>query len=418
MKQQKGFTLIEISIVLIIVGLMVAGASSGLVSYLNQERQNITKDRLQAIQEALDNYYQVNGRYPCPASYRARVDVDANFARISDPTCDTAIAGPGSVGFGTIRVAGRANLCVRIGTIPTRNLNLSDEYMFDKWNNRLTYAVTEQLAGSRFPSRACNGANVVSGADLGAINVVDSGGNTLLNTAGTAHYIVLSHGSDLEGYGFNGNNPSGGCSNNAGNLDRFNCDHIASATPDATFIKTLLSSQNNGNQYDDIVFYKGESSAISTIPQGAVIAVNTAACPNGWVPYAAAAGRTIIGTGNYNETATSGTTQAGGGDITPRQNWNYSFNYNTVGMTGGFAKYRLSQLEIPALTNQRIDVVQPNPTATTTVSGFVFGTGAGYSPAPTTFRLQRPRDAGGAVIPQEDLDNRMPYVALTYCQKL
>ncbi len=65
--RQAGFTLVEIAIVLLIVGLMIGGLIAPLSSQLEQRRVSETQQTMEQAREALIGYAVRNGYLPCPA---------------------------------------------------------------------------------------------------------------------------------------------------------------------------------------------------------------------------------------------------------------------------------------------------------------------------------------------------------------
>lgn len=65
--RQSGFTLVEIAIVLLIVGLMIGGLVAPLSSQLEQRRLNETTRNMEEAREALMGFALRNGYLPCPA---------------------------------------------------------------------------------------------------------------------------------------------------------------------------------------------------------------------------------------------------------------------------------------------------------------------------------------------------------------
>lgn len=118
--RQRGFSLIELAIVLVIVALL----SGGLMMTLSAQQEGMaiseTQRRLQEAQEALLGYVAANGRLPCPAS-------------------------PGTTGNESPPGGG---LCThpRTGFLPAITLGLTptdpNGYLLDGWNNPIRYAVT------------------------------------------------------------------------------------------------------------------------------------------------------------------------------------------------------------------------------------------------------------------------------------
>ena len=65
-RHNGGFTLAEIAIVTLILGLMVVGVLGALTSQINQGRVNATQRQLDEIREALLGFASQNGYLPCP----------------------------------------------------------------------------------------------------------------------------------------------------------------------------------------------------------------------------------------------------------------------------------------------------------------------------------------------------------------
>ncbi len=268
MKKSGGFTLIEVAIVLLIGGILLASSSALLLTYMKKVEINTTEKRLEAIQEAMQLFLNLNGRYPCPANPADGMDT-ANFG-IEQPTGGAACTGP--------TTAGRTGPVV-YGSVPVRSLNLPDDFMADAWGGRFTYAVTRDLAqDGTFDSQQ------------GGISIVDRNGFDVVTSpvAGSAHYAIVSHGENNSGAtSLDGQNISA-CL--AAVNEGENCDN------DATFRSTLLSSGALNNNYnDDMVAFKAMTSFGEWVPIGAVMAFNLNSCPDGWTEFTDARGRVVIG---------------------------------------------------------------------------------------------------------------------------
>ncbi len=257
-----GFTLIEVALVVIIGGLLFGVLSSTLNIYIQKSRMNITKHKLEAIDEALQTYLDFNGKLPCVASLSAATDTAA-FGVEASTNCSNDAA------FGADIVEANDGVRpVRIGAVPVRALNLPDDFALDGWGQRITYAVTEELADAGTYDRT-----------KGSITLVDGLNNTIVNNA---HYVILSSGADGFGaYSTNGTPPAGegdgdACTGDAGNLDIENCNN------DATFRRTIVNSDGTVNHFDDYVLFRSMSTAGPSIPQNAIIKFEASACPAGW----------------------------------------------------------------------------------------------------------------------------------------
>ncbi len=256
--KEHGFTLVEIALVLVIAGVVLATLSSVLLIYIKNTNIKTTEQRLEQIQDSMQLFVEFNGRLPCPAPLTLAPD-DTDFGReVSTNDCN----GGAFAGTFTTGTDG-----VRIGAVPTRALNLPDDFTLDGWNNRFTYAVTQVMAEA--------GTYEI---DAGIIDIQDSGGNSVTVPDASAHYVIVSHGPDGAGaYSASG---TAGVPCGTGTLDAQNCDNA-----DEIFARTILTSTAAGaNFYDDLVVFRASGDEIGT-PAGAVMPFNLFNCPPGWAPY-------------------------------------------------------------------------------------------------------------------------------------
>jgi prepilin-type N-terminal cleavage/methylation domain-containing protein len=127
-RRARGFTLIEIVVVLFILGVVVTMAAGITKALTASQRLSITTTRMAAVDTAVVQYVMQQKRLPCPAD-GTLLSTDNN-AGIE--TARTAAAGC------TTNQAG--------GVVPWRALGLSESDATDGWNHRLTYRVLPALA--------------------------------------------------------------------------------------------------------------------------------------------------------------------------------------------------------------------------------------------------------------------------------
>ncbi|OGR08156.1 MAG: hypothetical protein A2511_01145 [Deltaproteobacteria bacterium RIFOXYD12_FULL_50_9] len=121
MKDFKGFTLVEVAIVLVIVGLLLGGLMATLRQTTENAKRSETNALLAEAKEALIGFSMANGRLPCPA----------------DPTIATGAANAGSERVGCTLAADRA------GALPWVTLGIAET---DAWGRRFSYSVTPSFA--------------------------------------------------------------------------------------------------------------------------------------------------------------------------------------------------------------------------------------------------------------------------------
>jgi general secretion pathway protein G len=61
---RHGFTMLELVVVVLILGMIAAIASSQIFDTANDARKNSSRQSLDVIRNAIDLYYQKNGEYP------------------------------------------------------------------------------------------------------------------------------------------------------------------------------------------------------------------------------------------------------------------------------------------------------------------------------------------------------------------
>lgn len=245
MRSQAGFTLVELSVVLLIISIVaMLGVDLGRNAVRVSDRVT-TQDRLTTVKAALDNYMDRNGYLPCPAD-PALASTAGAYA--SENRSGTVGAGCSTTG-GVVSSGG-----VFMGMLPARTLNLGDQYAMDAWGSKLLYAVSAPLVGNS--SYGLGGAREVSGTII--VRAGTRAANYTVSTLPTGHagagaaYLVLSHGANKRGaYPADAATIPLACGNDATAIDVANCDRS-----DAVFFD---SGFNDGNQaatrFDDFLIW-------------------------------------------------------------------------------------------------------------------------------------------------------------------
>lgn len=211
----NGYSLLELSIVLLILAIFSGGLLQFLASH--QEGQNIVlaNERLDEINESVKRFYARNGYLPCPAQ-ATRAESNASFGKSTDCSDTTSIPN------GTWEV-GSATNTIRIGVVPIRALGLSPRYMYDAWGGKIEYGVIKRLAIDKTTYGSFSTA-----LNDGVIRVLDApeakGGHSLVpsSTSRFVAYILISAGPDKKGaYGNAGIllNSCGSATNDAENCN-------------------------------------------------------------------------------------------------------------------------------------------------------------------------------------------------------
>ena len=231
-----GFTLLELSIVLVVLSLMMGG----ILAVLTQDSRISKKAELQmkmdAIEQAIIAYTKRSSTYalPCPA----------------DP--DLAIT---HANFGVAVASGCASLLYEdgdsaAGAVPVKTIGLPDEYAIDPWGNQFTYDVGLLAATTNalvtYP---------ITSASLGVIIVRDFDDNPI---SSVAVMVLVSHGPNKFGaFGSNGIRRDVD-SNNPAEQSNCNCESNGAYDTHDSSYTTGINTQDAGdeeNSFDDIVRY-------------------------------------------------------------------------------------------------------------------------------------------------------------------
>lgn len=155
--RESGFSLVEISILLLILGILTVPLVMAYNIYWQQQKGIVTALRLKEFQTAVNFFTQKNGRYPLPASLTA-TEGDANYGMegpVNPLPCTSAAWQAAS---GTCDTPGGN---VLVGAIPFAALGMAAEDGLDFWNDKIIYAVTKSQANAATFVRTGNGAIIV-----------------------------------------------------------------------------------------------------------------------------------------------------------------------------------------------------------------------------------------------------------------
>ena len=164
LKNTCGFSLIELSIVLIIVGLLIAPIFAITSSFFSPQKK--TKEKIAELNAHLINYAQINARLPCPSS----------LSSDGEEKCDEKI-------FNVQDLESSSEGDTVFGIIPYRELGLSKNRVLDYWGNPIYYAVAKNLTLNRV------------NYSKGSIKLINSEGKAVSEKS-LAKYILISYGSN------------------------------------------------------------------------------------------------------------------------------------------------------------------------------------------------------------------------------
>ncbi len=228
---RNGFTLIELSIALVIIALLLGGLMMPLAAQRDLKSSSETQKQLASLNEALLGFASVNGRLPCPAA--------------------PSQTGEESLSSGTASSGGP---CANPwdGFLPAITLGIgpvdAQGYAVDRWGNRIRYAVTTSNSSAfttsgevkalwgNSPSTLVPDLSVCSTST----GIIGSGANAQCATgrALTTSAVVV-----IYSQGGNG----GGAASSA--------DELANIDTRRTFVSHTPTPAGNGAEFDDLLVW-------------------------------------------------------------------------------------------------------------------------------------------------------------------
>lgn len=186
---QAGFSIVEMSMVLAVMGVMTTAIASGSVGVVESKRVDTAKIKLEAIEEAIVRFAAAARRLPCPADATATGNTAIGVEQISEGTC-----------------TGEQN----DGIVPWVTLGLPQEAALDPWGRLITMRVADLTANSAFPANLTfaglrpldsQGLDVSELTANDALRPIMRPAAVATDPLNGAAYVLISHGRDgLGGY--------------------------------------------------------------------------------------------------------------------------------------------------------------------------------------------------------------------------
>lgn len=291
---RRGFSLIELSIVLVVVSLLAAGGLMIATQNARDAKQAELVSKMDTIEKAIKSFVRQNGRLPCPSRPSLAPGActgstacygfefcNATAAATWNATFRTRTSAPVAQGV-TLPDGNAVTSYVIAGTLPFALLGLPEEMETDPWGNRFTYAMdlVGASVGATVTVPVLNYYNAQSG--IGRITIKDEyAGNTLTSSAIA---VLVSHGPNGNGafpYGSisatqrrahlgatSGTSAASPGTADRNELQNCHCPYtgtVAAASFDNIFIQRPYgkSSSSNVDYFDDTVRYWRRSDFVS-----------------------------------------------------------------------------------------------------------------------------------------------------------
>jgi prepilin-type N-terminal cleavage/methylation domain-containing protein len=212
-----GFTLIEITVVLVILGLLLSLTLPPLAAQRELTARTTTQSLLEQAKEALIGHAVMQGYMPCP-------DTDAVPDGIENRKSD-----------------GSGNCSANEGVLPWNSLGIDAT---DAWQHYLRYRVDSTFA---------NNTHLFSIADANSASSMDisgDAGSALISSTSRPAAIVLSHGAN----GWGSMNTNASALSNKMPAPK-GADELENADGDTSFVSRAPSAKDSSNEFDDMLVW-------------------------------------------------------------------------------------------------------------------------------------------------------------------
>lgn len=264
-RDRNGFTLVEMSLVLIVIGLVILIVFPAMKALRDGTQRQLTNSNLSALSRSIAAFVQANGCLPCP-------------------TPASAVG----AGFGSVRgeIGAACGTCsTPEGIPPFASLGLPAATAKDGWGRWITMRIDPALAinfGVVPPTAPCTASDTAPCA-LGASqkglcranipNAKRISVRTSADMTQPAAFVLVSHGPN--GYGafttsliaggsddaHHYNGPAGTCTASTGY-------ELCNADGDLSFADTMATN-NPTDPFDDVLVYMDRNALVASLGQGA-----------------------------------------------------------------------------------------------------------------------------------------------------
>lgn len=265
--KKKGYTLVELSIVILVISLLMAGVFSIATGSINNSKVALTNQKMKEVYKSMGTFLMINKRLPCPASLaRSKID-DVDYGKEER---DDANNNCGTNGVYASSGSGLSNFI--IGAVPIKSLNLGSEFAEDGYENKLSYVIdkrfTKNFISPTSGTLEDSFGTVGSSTALMSAKENQVSGSVLLSDK--VMFILISHGPN--GYG-SFSSVSGQQNSDEGN-DVNELDNQIRLTISPNFDNNFIVNSYKSDVFDDVLIYKTRSNFIQDFS-----ANNLISCP-------------------------------------------------------------------------------------------------------------------------------------------
>ena len=243
LKNAKGFTLIELAVVLFLISLVLGGVMTPLATRVEQEERRKTEELLAEIKESLVGYALVNGHLPCPDCPGDAASASCTAAgTTSNDGIEDGVDGTATAVSPRGTPNDFASCAVEVGNLPWATLGVEE---FDAWGNRFLYSVDQTFAD--------NVAGTTCGTPTAGVSfeICSAGDTSIWENGGAAPSNLVANNVPalVLSFGANGNAFGGTAPTTVNEIENWWTD-----VADRNFVSTDYNS-TTAAEFDDLVIW-------------------------------------------------------------------------------------------------------------------------------------------------------------------
>ena len=241
---KKAFSLIELSIVIVVISILLSGALSIVTTTSNKVKVKTTNNNIDEIYKALKVYLLANKALPCPASITAVKSTNTNYGKILGTQGNCSESGVYN---------STTNSNIVYGMVPVKDLGLSSDVAEDGFGSKFAYVVDKRLtlSGSTGFGANSNNSGLIKVEEITSTGIVQN--NTM-----EAIFLIISYGANKSG-AFNANSSS----QNSASTDAYEIvngivptDATTATIGDNSAPYRIYSQVERSDVFDDVILYK------------------------------------------------------------------------------------------------------------------------------------------------------------------
>ena len=238
LKPKSAYTLIELSIVILIISVLMMGGLTITISSLNKAKKISSQNKINEIYNAVGKFLLENKRLPCPANLA--LTKDSNLygveSRDGNNECNVSIS----------------NGNLYYGMVPAKTLNLPLNMGEDDFGGKISYIIDKRFA-TNFQDNITNKNTGfgTTGSYTGIMTIKEKPSSISRTITADAILVILSHGLNKFG-AFNNNSTI----QNARSSDSDESENDANSSVANGFDNIFIYNSQNSKIFDDVMIFK------------------------------------------------------------------------------------------------------------------------------------------------------------------